>query len=143
MSSHCSQYLIVIQSDICYMLILWLFFSIITSSVSDPHSLYADPNPDFCVNADPDPYAEYRSGSVFRIRIWICIPNIDPDPGANRMQFQWWSKVYQKALNVFGAQITDTVKFHGCVERTSFILENETYNTGTLSRRKFLDFKKI
>jgi hypothetical protein len=40
-----------------------------TSSVTDPHSLYADPDPAFLVNADPDPYSKYGSGSVIQIRI--------------------------------------------------------------------------
>jgi hypothetical protein len=36
-----------------------------TSSVSDPHSLHMDLDPAFLVNADPDLYSEYGSGSVF------------------------------------------------------------------------------
>jgi hypothetical protein len=39
-----------------------------TSSVSDPHSLYADPDPAFLVNADPDPNPALNL-------------NADPDPG--------------------------------------------------------------
>jgi hypothetical protein len=63
------------QSDIYYMLLLRIFFPITTetaraSSVSDQHSLFADPYLDaaFLVNADPYPALKMKT-------------DLDPDPG--------------------------------------------------------------
>jgi hypothetical protein len=41
-----------------YVLFKNLVLSSAKTSVSDPHSLYADPDPAFLKNADPDPFPD-------------------------------------------------------------------------------------